>query len=204
MRTYLGQTRCREEARARSRRRKADGGLLHRFGEVKQSTENTKRRKNKFGDFARARRRSAKGSQEQRRGVAAFRAWRSSRRCFGTRLGRQLALGLEIGRHRGRVCYIKSSQRAEHAEHGDHALPTRSRGRVQCGHEVGEGSNQWAPPVCDTKRGTRLPVEEEREGVLAWGVTGPRLPLGPERRRKGGKVLGLPAENREGEFFSFF
>jgi len=42
-----------------------EGGwrLLHRFGEVKQSTENTKRRKNKFGDFTRARRRSAKGSR---------------------------------------------------------------------------------------------------------------------------------------------
>ena len=126
MRTYLGQHRCRKEARARSRWRKADGGLLHRFGEVKQSTENTKRRKNKFGDFARARRRSAKGSREQRRGVAAFRAWRRSRRRFGTRLGRRLALGLEIGRHRGRDCYIKSSQRAEHAEHGNHTLPTRS------------------------------------------------------------------------------
>jgi hypothetical protein len=48
-------------------------------------------------------------------------------------------------------------------------------------------------------------VEEEREGVLARGeVTGPRLPLGPERRRRGGKVLGLRAENREGEFISFF
>ena len=63
MRTYLGQNRCREEARVRSRRRKAEGGLLHKFGEVKQSTEDTKRRKNKFGDFARARRRSAKGSR---------------------------------------------------------------------------------------------------------------------------------------------
>ena len=190
MRTYLGQNQCQGEAWARPRLRKADDELLHRFSEVKQSAENTKRRKNEFGDFARARRRSAKGSREQRRGVAAFRAWRRSRRRFGTRLGRRLALGLEIGRHRGRVCYIKCSQCAEHAEHGDHALPTRSLGRVQCGHEVGQGSDRWAPPVCDSKRGTRLLVEEEREGVLARGGDWAAAATWAREKKKRGEGAG--------------
>ena len=42
-------------------------------------------------------------------------------------------------------------------------------------------------------------------GRARGGKSGPRLPLGPERRRKGaGKDMGLRAENREGGFFFFY
>jgi len=48
-------------------------------------------------------------------------------------------------------------------------------------------------------------VEEEREGVLARGeVTGPRLPLGPERRRRGEKFYAFgPKIERESSSLFF-
>jgi len=70
---------------------------------------------------------------------------------------------------------------------------------------VEEGSGRWAPPVGDS--GTWDPlVGGRREGKGCWrgGKIWATVHLGQREEEGGEKVLGLRAENREGESFSFY
>jgi len=76
------------------------------------------------------------------------------------------------------------------AKHGETVRPDRSPGGVRCGHEVGQGSDRWAPPVCDS--GARDPLgsgrREEGVGAQLLGWFGSGL----------GELLGRTGERREG------
>ena len=121
---------------------------------------------------------------------------------------------IRVGAQRGSGRLFKGASRAEQGARGRlRARPVRTRGGVRLGHEVEDAADQWARAVCDS--GVRDPlVSGRREEEGCWRgegeEAGPRLPLGPERRRKGGgKGLGLRADfqgggGRENKYFFNF
>ena len=74
-------------------------------------------------------------------------------------------------------------------------------GRVRLGHEVGEGSDRWAPPVGDSGAQDPLVSGKKRGGMLAWeGKLGRGCRLGQREEERGeGKVWAFGPISRERE-----
>ena len=76
--------------------------------------------------------------------------------------------------------------------------------------EVGDAADRWVPPGGDLR--SRVPlISGRREGQGCWRGAGVGASWAAafcvhwaEKKKEGGKVLGLRAENREGESFSFY
>ena len=105
---------------------------------------------------------------------------------FSVRTRLLLALGSGRGSRRGRGCYLRGSRLAGQANTEDPCGRCSIPGRVRLGHEVGEGSDRWAPPVGDL--GARDPLvsgkKKRGEGAGVGGEAGPRLNVRAGPREK--------------------
>ena len=118
-------------------------------------------------------------------------------------------------------CYLRPPRRAGQANREGHARPFPTHDGVRLRHEV-ETSPTGGPHLSATQgRRTRSAVEEERGeawrtaagllrpgglGPSEGGKSGPRLPLGPERKRRGGSGPSgrFPGRGRRKINLSFF
>ena len=68
-----------------------------------------------------------------------------------------------------------------------------------------DAADQWVPPGSDLRsRGPLVSGRREGRGAGAGGGDWAAAATWAREKKKGGKVLCLRAENREGEFISFF
>ena len=68
-----------------------------------------------------------------------------------------------------------------------------------------DAADQWVPPGSDLRaQGPLVSGRREGRGAGMGGGDWAAAATWAREKKKGGKVLGLRAKNREGEFFSFF
>ena len=81
----------------------------------------------------------------------------------------------------------------------DCVWPVRSLGGVRLRHEVGDGTNRWAPPGSDTGRGPALSaIAAERRARGSLGCSAWAGDLGPRGRKK---RRGRKGAGRRGGFW---